>query len=171
MNTTDYIVNGILVLLVIRQIRGGRLDLTGLLLPVVLVTATAVYYLRSVPTAGNDLTLELTLAGAGAALGIGCGLATQLTRRQDGVHARAGVLAAFLWVFGMATRMGFSFASDHGAGGSIAHFSRTHQITGSQAWVAAFVLMALSEAVARLVAIRFRAWRLSAAPAVAQATV
>ena len=171
MNTTDYIVNGILVLLVIRQIRGGRLDLTGLLLPVVLVTATAVYYLRSVPTAGNDLTLELTLAGAGALLGIGCGLATQLVRRQDGVHARAGVVAAALWVLGMATRMGFAFASDHGAGNSIANFSRTHLITGSQAWVAAFVLMALSEAVARLLVIRFRAWRLSSAPAVAPATV
>ncbi|QMU77923.1 hypothetical protein GXW83_21730 [Streptacidiphilus sp. PB12-B1b] len=170
MNTTDYIVNGILVLLVIRQIRGGRLDLTGLLLPVVLVGATAAYYLRSVPTAGNDLDLELALAGAGAVLGIACGATTLLTRRQDGVHARAGVLAAVLWVLGMATRMGFSFASDHGAGGSIAHFSRTHQITSSQAWVAAFVLMALSEAVARLLAIRLRAWRLSSSGAVAEAT-
>jgi hypothetical protein len=171
MNTTDYIVNGILVLLVVRQIRGGRLDLAGLLLPVVLVSATAVYYLRSVPTDGNDLTLELALAAAGALLGIGCGLATRLSRRQDGVHARAGVLAAFLWVLGMATRMGFAFASDHGAGDSIATFSRTHLITGSQAWVAAFVLMALSEAVARLLVIRLRAWRLSSAPALVQATV
>ncbi|MGE7439190.1 hypothetical protein [Kitasatospora sp. NPDC001175] len=165
MNTTDYIVNAILVLLVVRQIRGGRLDLTSLLLPVVLVSATALYYLRSVPTAGNDLVLELVLAGAGAALGAACGVTTQLWRREDGVYAKAGFAAAALWVLGMATRTGFAFASDHGAGTAIADFSRTHLITGAQAWVAAFVLMALSEVVARLVVIRYRAYRLSTSTA------
>ncbi|MER5780654.1 hypothetical protein ABT104_02835 [Streptomyces mobaraensis] len=161
MNTTDYIVNGVLVLIVLRQVRGGRLDLSNLVLPVVLVGATAAYYLRDVPTGGNDLVLELALAGAGAVLGVLCGVTTRLWRRADGVYAKAGLAAAAFWVFGMAFRMGFVFAADHGAGDAIADFSRSHEITSSQAWVAAFVMMALSEAVARLVVIRYRGYRLS----------
>ncbi|WP_171166586.1 hypothetical protein [Streptomyces sp. I05A-00742] len=163
MNTTDYIVNGILILLVVRQVRGSRLDLINLMLPVVLVSATTVYYLRSVPTEGNDLVLELVLAGAGAVVGVLCGVTTHLRREADGVHAKAGFAAAALWVVGMAFRMGFVFAHDHGAADAIADFSRTHRITSAQAWVAAFVLMALAEVVARLVVIRYRGYRLASA--------
>jgi hypothetical protein len=46
-NATGYIINAILVLLVLRQIRGSRLDLASLVLPVVLVAGAAAYYLRS----------------------------------------------------------------------------------------------------------------------------
>lgn len=165
MNITDYFVNGILILLVVRQIRGSRLDLINLVLPVVLVSATALYYLRSVPTGGNDLVLELVLAGAGAVLGVLCGLTTHLRHKADGVVAKAGFTAAALWVFGMAFRMGFAFADDHGAGDAIADFSRGHDISSSRAWVAAFVLMALAEVVARLVVIRYRAYRLTSSAA------
>ncbi|WP_030989170.1 hypothetical protein [Streptomyces sp. NRRL S-1813] len=165
MNITDYCVNGILVLLVVRQVRGSRLDLINLVLPVVLVGATAVYYLRSVPTVGNDLVLELVLAGSGAALGALCGLTTHLRRKADGVHAKAGFVAAALWVFGMTFRMGFAFADDHGAGDAIANFSRHHQISSAQAWIAAFVMMALAQAVTRLVVIRYRAYRLTSSAA------
>ncbi|MEE4423575.1 MULTISPECIES: hypothetical protein [Streptomyces] len=165
MNLTDYCVNGILVLLVVRQVCGSRLDLINLVLPVVLVGATAVYYLRSVPTAGNDLVLELVLAGSGVALGVLCGLTTHLRRKADGVYAKAGVVAAALWVFGMAFRMGFAYAADHGAGDAIATFSRSHQITSAQAWVAAFVMMALAQAMTRLVVIRYRAYRLTSCAA------
>ncbi len=163
MNTTDYLINAILVLLVIRQIRGRLQDLTSLLLPVVLVGAAGFYYLRSVPTAGDDLTLELVLAGSGAALGVLCGVATHLWRADGGVYSKAGPVAAGLWIVGMATRMGFAFATSHGAAGSVAAFSRAHRITSSQAWVAAFVLMALAEVLARLVVIRYRAHRLNSA--------
>ncbi|BCK70586.1 hypothetical protein Srufu_045390 [Streptomyces libani subsp. rufus] len=165
MNITDYFVNGILILLVVRQVRGSRLDLINLVLPVVLVSATALYYLRSVPTGGNDLVLELVLAGSGVVLGVLCGLTTHLQRKADGIFAKAGFTAAALWVFGMALRMGFAFADDHGAGDAISDFSRAHGISGSQAWVAAFVLMALAEVVARLVAIRYRAYRLTSSAA------
>ncbi|WP_432097462.1 hypothetical protein [Streptomyces sp. bgisy100] len=165
MNITDYCVNGILVLLVVRQVRGSRLDLINLVLPAVLVGATAVYYLRSVPTVGNDLVLELALAGSGVALGLLCGLATHLRREAEGVYAKAGLVAAALWVFGMAVRMVFAFAADHGAGDAIADFSRSHQITSAQAWIAAFVMMALAQAVTRLVVIRYRAYRLTASAA------
>ncbi|GAA1230940.1 hypothetical protein GCM10009665_21670 [Kitasatospora nipponensis] len=159
MNTTEYCVQLVLILLVVRQIKGGRLDLAGLVLPIVLIAATAAYYLRSIPTGGGDLALELGLAALGAGLGIAAGFTTRVwATRDEGVHAKAGLVAAALWVGGIGARVVFVLAAEHtGFGTVVADFSRDQQITGSQAWVAAFVLMALSEAVARLVTVRLRA--------------
>jgi hypothetical protein len=162
-NATGYIINAILVLLVLRQIRAARLDLRSLVLPVLLVAGAAAYYLHSVPTAGNDIVLDITLAAVGAALGILCALATSLWRGRDGyAMARAGGIAAVLWIAGIGCRMGFAFASSHGAGPAIARFSAAHSITSGDAWVAALVMMALAEVTARLVALRVRASRLPA---------
>jgi hypothetical protein len=93
-SATDYIINAILVLLVLQQIRENRLDLASLVLPVVLVGAAAAYYLHSVTSAGNDIALDLTLAAAGAILGVACALSTRMRRGPDGVVlARAEVIA------------------------------------------------------------------------------
>jgi hypothetical protein len=168
MNTTGYAINAVLVLLVVKQIRGRRLDFQNLVLPVVLVAAAAAYYLHAVPTAGNDLVLELGLALVGATLGSLCGLSTILERDGDGAMvARAGAAAAALWVVGTGARMLFAYSSDHGAGPAIAHLSRAASITGAEAWTAALVLMALAEVIARLVVVRVRARRANpgAAPA------
>ena len=111
MNATDYLINAILVLLVLRQIRETRLTRQMLLLPVLIVIGAAAYYLRSVPTSGNDILLDVTLAAAGAALGGLCALATHLRRGADGVPlSRAGWVAAILWVVGIGARMGFAYA-------------------------------------------------------------
>ena len=164
MSVTDYIINAILVLLVLRQIREHRLDLVSLVLPVVLVGAAAAYYLRSVPAAGNDIALDLTLAAAGAILGVACALTTRMRRGADAVAlARAGVVAAILWIVGIGSRMGFALYSSHGGGPAIARFSVAHDITSSAAWVAALVMMALAEVISRTVTLRVRALRLPAA--------
>lgn len=167
MSTTDYIINGILVLLVLRQIRETRLSWQMLVLPVVLVVAAAAYYLRSVPTVGNDVVLDVTLAATGAVLGALCALATHMRRGADGmVLARAGFLAAILWVVGIGARMGFAYASGHGASPAIERFSAAHSITSGSAWVAALVMMALAEVIMRLAVLRLRAAKV---PAIAAA--
>ncbi|MDH6121154.1 hypothetical protein ABH930_006647 [Kitasatospora sp. GAS204A] len=161
MNTTEYCVQIALVLLVLRQMRGGKLDLVSLVLPVVLIGATAVIYLKSVPTAGGDLALEIGLAALGVLLGTLAGLTTRVWSTREGAFAKAGLLAAALWVGGIGARIAFVLASEHtGFGQQVAGFSRNQHITSQQAWVAAFVLMALGEAVSRLLTIRIRALRL-----------
>jgi hypothetical protein len=158
---TDYVINAILVLLVLRQIRGSRLDLFNLVLPVVLVATAAAYFLHSVPTAGNDIALDVMLAAAGAILGALCAMATRLSRGPGGkVLAKAGAAAVVLWVAGIGARMAFAFASDHGAGPAIGRFSLAHDITSASAWEAALVMMALSEVITRLAVLRLRARRL-----------
>ena len=174
MNATDYAINAILVLLVLRQIRETRLTWQILLLPVLIVIGAACYYLRSVPTAGNDIVLDLTLAAVGATLGGLCALATRLRRGADGVPlSRAGLTAAILWVVGIGARMGFAYATSHGAAPAIGRFSVAHSITSADAWVAALFLMALAEVVTRLAVLWLRSSRLPSvdAPAPARATV
>ena len=78
------------------------------------------------------------------------GLATHLRLGADGrPRGRAGWLAASMWVGGIGARLAFAVAADNGAGPAIARFSIAHHITGSAAWVAALVMMALADALTR----------------------
>jgi hypothetical protein len=167
MNTSSaYIVNAILVLLVVRQIREHRMDLRGLAGPVLAVGAAAVFFLRSVPAGGNDLLLELACVAAGAVMGWVSGLFTHLRRDRDGqVLGQAGWLSAGLWVTGVGARMAFVFAATHGLGPAIGRFSVAHHITSAQAWAAALVMMALADVLTRLTVLFVRSRRLAAAPA------
>ncbi len=170
MNINMYVINVILVLMVVRQIREQQLDLRALAVPVLAVGAAAVFFLHSVPGGGNDIALEVLGVAAGAAMGAAGGLATRLRVGAGGRPlGRAGWLAASMWVGGVGARMAFAFAATHGAGPAIARFSIAHQITGSDAWVAALVMMALADVLTRLVVVYARGRRLTAGPAASPA--
>ena len=173
MNTTSmYLINAILVLLVIRQIREHPLDRRHLVVPVLAVGAAAMMFLHSVPGGGSDIALELIGVCAGVVMGALAGLATRLRRGGDGqVLGRAGWLAAGLWISGVGARMAFAFAAGHGAGPAIARFSAAHQITGAGAWVAALVLMALADVLTRLAVLFVRGRRMAAVRAAVAAPV
>ena len=70
-----------------------------------------------------------------------------------------------MWVGGVGARLAFAVAAGNGAGPAIARFSVAHHITGSAAWVAALVMMALADVLTRLAVIYLRGRRLAAAPA------
>ena len=164
MTITDYIINIALVALVILQIRGSRLDLKNALRPVACVAAAAIYYLRGFPTAGNDLLLVAVLAGLGLILGVACGTTTRVWRGHDGLaYAKAGIVAAVLWIAGVGSRLAFEEFSTHGGMKAIVNFSIAHDITSQNAWVAGLVTMALAEVLSRLLVIRLRAARTHAA--------
>jgi hypothetical protein len=162
MTTTDYLINAALILLVVRQIRERRVDFRSLILPAVLVYTIAGSYLHSIPTAGNDLILTIGLASLGLILGSTSAFFHTMRVGSDGVAlARAGWIAAGMWVVGMGARMTFVLASEHGAGSAITHFSTATSITGRNAWVTALVLMAVGEVVGRLTTLQLRAYRLT----------
>jgi hypothetical protein len=159
MSTTDYLINGVLVLLVLRQIRASRMTLRTLLLPIGIVAGVGYSYLaKGIPTSGHDLALVVVLGLAGAILGAACALATAVWRDADG-HAwcRAGVVAAGVWVVGISCRVVFSLASTNGGGPAINRFSVAHHITSAQAWTAALVIMAMAEVLTRVLVLRYRA--------------
>jgi len=158
-----YLINALLVLLVVRQIREHQLDARALAIPVLAVAAAAVMFLHAVPGGGSDITLDLLCVSAGAAMGAIGGLATRLRLGADGRPlGRAGILAAGMWIAGVGARMVFYFAATHGAGPAIAAFSIAHHITGSAAWTAALVMMALADVLTRLVVGYLRGRRLTA---------
>jgi len=91
------------------------------------------------------------------------GLATRLRLGAEGRPlGRAGTLAAGMWIAGVGARMVFYFAVTHGAGPAIAAFSIAHHITGSAAWTAALVMMALADVLTRLAVVWIRGRRLTA---------
>ena len=162
-----YVINALLVLLVIRQIREHPLDLRSMAIPVLAVGAAAALFLHSVPLGGSDITLELACVLAGAVMGAVGGLATHLRRGADGRPlGRAGWLAAGMWIGGVGARLAFAVAANNGAGPAIARFSVANHITGSAAWIAALIMMALADVLTRLVIIYLRGRRLAtSAPA------
>ena len=108
----------------------------------------------------------------GAAMGAIGGLATRLRLGADGRPlGRAGILAASMWIGGVGARLAFAVAAGNGAGPAIARFSVAHQITGSAAWVAALVMMALADVLTRLVVIYLRGRQLAADSAASTAAV
>ena len=149
MTTTEYLMNIALIGLVVLQVRGHKITRARLLVPVVATFWFCLQILHTIPTAGNDVNLEASLACTGAALGIAAGFATSIRRLGSGAFAKAGALAAVLWVLGIGARVAFSLWVSHGGQTTVARFSALHHITSGHAWAAAFILMAMIEVAAR----------------------
>lgn len=165
MTTSDYLINAVFVLVVLRQARDRQVALRSLIAPLVAIVYVAHTYVHSLPTAGNDLVLAGALATLGLTLGIASGFATQVRAGADGVaFARVGWIAGFLLMVGICGRMLFVFAVTHGAEPAVRSFSIAQHI-GAAAWPVALVSMGLCEVVARLVIVQVRGRRLTHAPA------
>lgn len=149
MTFTDYLLNITLIGLVVLQIRGHRVTRARLLFPLVATVYVASQYLHSIPTAGDDLVLVVGFASVGAALGALAAMATTVRRDGAGAFAKAGLVAALLWVLGIGARMSFALWVGHGGQSAVARFSALHHITSGAAWGAAFVLMAMAEVASR----------------------
>lgn len=158
MTPSDYILNALFVLVVLRQARERRLDVRSFVVPLVVVLFVAHQYVHTIPTTGNDLVLVGGLAALGLTLGLLCGLATHVRIDRGVALARVGGLAGGLLVAGICSRMVFAFAIGHGAEPAVRSFSIAHRI-GAAAWPVALVSMALLEVTTRLVVVHLRGRR------------
>jgi hypothetical protein len=146
MSTTDYILDSLLVLLVLLQIKERPLTTKALIRPVVILAVAVANYLHGIPTAGNDLVLIAVLALLGALIGVASGQTVMMRRGPQGqALARSGWASAFFWVLGMGSRFAFIVWITHGGGATIASFSAQHSITTPQAWTVALLAMAVFE--------------------------
>jgi hypothetical protein len=161
MNTTGYLLNAAMILVVVLQLRGRRLTLRRLLLPFAIVAFVAPKYLHGIPSSGNSVLLVAGGTAAGLALGALCGLYTRVYRDRAGApFVRATGIAAALWILGVGARLAFVLYAEHGGGPSIVRFSVDHGLS-MRAWAPAFVLMALGEVVSRTVVLLVRSRRTS----------
>ena len=93
MTTTDYLINGLFVLVVLRQARERQLDRRSIVVPIALVFFVAQMYVHSIPTAGNDLVLVGALARPVSRSAFS-GFATHVRAGDDGIAlARVGWIA------------------------------------------------------------------------------
>jgi hypothetical protein len=156
MTITDYLINAVFVLIVFRQARERELDRRSVIIPLAILAYVAHMYVRSIPTAGNDVVLIGGLGAIGLTLGIASGFATHVRAGENGLAvARVGWIAAALLIAGIGSRIVFAFALAHGAHHAIASFSYTHQI-GAAAWPVALVLMAILEVSTRIAIVQIR---------------
>jgi hypothetical protein len=156
MKTTDYLINAVFVLIVLRQARERELDRRSVIIPLAIVAYVAQLYVHSIPTAGNDLVLMGALGTLGLGLGLASGFATQVRPGENGLAlARIGWIAGALLIAGIGSRMVFAFALSHGAYHAVSTFSYTHHIS-SAAWPVALVLMALLEVSTRIAVVQLR---------------
>jgi hypothetical protein len=163
MTNTEYLLNAAFVLLVLRQTWERELDRRSVIIPLVIMFFVGSQYLRTLPTAGNDLVLIVLLASFGVTLGVLGGFATQVRAGDNGVAlARVGWVAGALLVAGIGARMAFAFAIGHGFEPAVRSFSIAHRI-GATAWPVALVSMALIEVGARIAVVQVRGRRLVAA--------
>ena len=165
MTTTDYILDSVLVLLVLLQLKEHQLHISSMLRPLAVVGFACFIYLHSIPTAGNDLVLVTVLALTGGLIGTASGRTLHMHVSETGeVLARAGWASACFWILGMGTRFGFAVWISSAGAGWLMHFSAAAAITTPHAWTVALLSMALCEVAARTTTIITRKARLKATP-------
>ncbi|NNN02791.1 MAG: hypothetical protein HKL87_02185 [Acidimicrobiaceae bacterium] len=167
MTFSDYLIDLTLIGLVLLQIRGRPLTNRSLLLPLAIVAYVAIHYLKTIPTSGNDLGLIGACVGAGVSLGIFSGWFTAVYHDANGTPmAKAGLVAATLWVLGTGGRFAFQFYATHGGAATIERFSVSHSLSGTSVWATSLILMAICEVVGRTVVLATRRARLGSHEAV-----
>jgi hypothetical protein len=162
---TDYVIDILLIVVIFRQVRPHELTPRAALLPLALLAAAGIIYLRPFTLRGNDLALILILSAAGIVLGALSGLADRIWPEQGRLLFRATAISVIAWVAGMGFRFWFAYYAYHGGGPAVASFSARHDITGADIWTTALVLMAFGQVLARLGVLQVRRVRAVSHPA------
>lgn len=169
MTTAQWLLNlGLLIFILGTNLGTRAVTRRRLVLPLALAALAGILLLTDAPARGNDTALAVIGAGAGTGLGILAGTFMRVQRRTDGsVASRAGTSYAALWILVIGGRIAFAESATGWASATVRDFSISNHISGSAAWTAAFIIMALAMVAARVAttALRCRALPATAAPA------
>ncbi len=146
MSTAELLLNlAVLTLVLHRNVGTHAVGPRRFVLPTVIIVVVAVVFLRNVPGTGNDPAFIVLGGLVGVVLGALAGSIPRIWRESDGVvSARAGVGFAALWIIVIGGRIAFAYGATYVFPGAVASWSRAHQISGSDAFTAMFVVMALA---------------------------
>ncbi|TWD80743.1 hypothetical protein FB561_1831 [Kribbella amoyensis] len=128
-------------------------------------------FVRSLPTVGNSLTLQLAGVGLGVVFGLLVAVFLPTERAGNGeIYTRAGLAYAVAWTVLSAGRVVFAFGAEHWFAEELITFSIKHQIAGADAYANAFVFLSLAMVLTRSAVLLGKARKLrAAAPATVQA--
>ncbi len=165
MTTGELLLNlGVLAFVLASGLGTRALNRSRFRLPIAIVLVIGLIFLRTVPTVGNDVGLDVILGLVGVGLGIlaGCLMAVRRDPASGSLVTTAAASYAALWIAVIGGRILFAYGSDHWFASGIAGFSRQHAITGPSAWTAAFVIMAIAMVAARVAVTGIKAGRIAA---------
>jgi hypothetical protein len=159
MTPTEIVINLVLLTAVVFTQLGRRVvTRRRFTIPLIIVAVAALEYLRGAPIAGDDVRFYIVGAVAGALFALIASLFVRVEREPTGeIVARTGAAYAVVWLIVIGGRIIFAEAATHTSfGHTVASFSRSESITGSGAWRAMFVLMALAMVLTRVVVLGLR---------------
>ncbi|MGY2894460.1 hypothetical protein [Deinococcus sp. UYEF24] len=159
MTNTDWIISFGIMAFVLSTVLGTRVVNAMTFVRVFLmVVGSAFYFLNGLPTAGHDVPLELGGAALGVVFGVLASGASTVFRQGDRVMVKSGWLFAGVWVAALGLRVAFAELATYNPAVQawVVDFSIQNQITGPEAWRAAFVLMALVMVVTRIALVAVR---------------
>jgi hypothetical protein len=144
--TTEILIAVAIVGSILLQFGSHAIDWRRVALPLLIVSGFAVYYLKGIPTGGNDLLFTLAGLGLGVLLGAVAGVLMGVRRDTTGrVILTAGVAYAALWIVVFAARLGFVLIAQNSPSTfrDLFIWAFQHGIT-EEGWTDFFLLQALA---------------------------
>src|SRR5262249_44608379 len=112
--TTEILIAVAIVGSILLQLGSRQVDWRRLALPLVIVAGFAVYYLKGIPTSGNDALFPLAGLLLGVGFGVAAGVLMGVHRDATGrVILTAGAAYAALWIIVFAARLCFVLIAEN----------------------------------------------------------
>ncbi|GAA1904891.1 hypothetical protein GCM10009753_39240 [Streptantibioticus ferralitis] len=128
-------------------------------------------FVHSLPTDGNDVSLQLVGIGVGAICGLIAGALLPAHRdpASGEIYTTGGIGYALLWLVLSSTRVLFAYGTEHWFSQGIIKFSIDYKLSGQDVYANAFVFMSLAMVLARSAVLLTRRRKLLAQGATAAA--
>jgi hypothetical protein len=144
--TTEVLIAVAIVASILLQFGSHAVDWRRIAMPLVIVGGFAVFYVKEIPTSGNDALFTLAGVVLGVVLGAAAGALMAVRRDATGrVILTAGVAYAALWIIVFAARLGFAVTAQNSPSTlrDLFVWAYRHGIT-EQGWTDFFLLQALA---------------------------
>ncbi|MEU7640116.1 hypothetical protein AB0C11_29180 [Streptomyces sp. NPDC039016] len=127
-----------------------RLTNMRMLRSLIAVAIVIALFVHSLPTGGNDISMQLAGIGIGVICGLIAGALLPAERAADGgIYTTGGIGYGVLWIVISSSRVLFAYGSEHWFSQGIITFSIDYELSGQDVYANTFVFMSLAMVLAR----------------------
>ncbi|MFC5828762.1 hypothetical protein [Nonomuraea insulae] len=158
----------ILLIILATDLGQRRITTMRMLRSVIAVAVIIAIFVHSLPTQGNDVSLQLVGIGTGLIGGLIAGALLPAHRRGSGeLYTVGGIGYALVWIVLSAGRVLFAYGAEHWFAEGLVRFSIDYRISGADTYANAFVFMSLAMVLARTAVLMTKMRKLKAGAAAA----